>query len=41
MSPKQLFGREGYILTNFKAILDLLENLNGSALLKGELKINK
>ena len=38
---EKLMGKDGYVLTTFMAICEFLENVNGSALVKGELKLVK
>ena len=38
---ERLMGKDGYVLTTFMAICEFLENVNGSALVRGELKLVK
>lgn len=38
---ERLMGKDGYVLTTFMAVCEFLENVNGSALVRGELKLVK
>lgn len=41
LDTEKLMGKSGYIISTFIAVCEFLDNLNGSALMGGELQITK